>query len=188
MRKVLFSVLVGVAVLALAPAAALARGDHHRHHRKHARHARIRHDRFGSDQSQPTAPGAAQDAGTVQSFNNQGVLTILLNDGSTVTGRVTNATELKCEAGPADEMNREHGRRGAEGDRSGNGDRNGNGDQGDDQGRDDQGDDQGEDQGEGAAMCSTANLTPGAVVREAELTVSTAGAIWNQVELDSQHA
>jgi hypothetical protein len=179
MRKLPFTVVASVAVLALAPAAALARGDHHRHHRKAVHHARIRHARFGSDQSQPAGPGAAQDAGTVQSFDNQGRLTILLNDGSTVTGRVTDATEMECQTAEADQMNGEDQHRGDEGDRSGSGDHGDNGDRGDNGG----------DQGDEGAMCSTADLTPGTLVREAELTISAgSGAVWTKLELDSQHS
>jgi hypothetical protein len=36
-------------------------------------------------------------------------------------------------------------------------------------------------------MCSSANLVPGAVVRDAELTISGAGAIWQEVELAEQN-
>ena len=35
-------------------------------------------------------------------------------------------------------------------------------------------------------MCTTADLTPGAVVQDAELRISSAGAVWDEVELVSQ--
>ena len=44
------------------------------------------------------------------------------------------------------------------------------------------GDDQGDGDG-GAASCTAAALVPGAVVREAELRVSSARAVWVKVEL-----
>ena len=43
------------------------------------------------------------------------------------------------------------------------------------------GDDDGQDEAE---HCTTAALVPGAVVREAELSVSSAGAVWEKVELN----
>ena len=52
-------------------------------------------------------------------------------------------------------------------------------------GQNDQGDqnDQGEDDAGQPATCTSANLTPGTVVREAELAVSSAGSVWRQVDL-----
>lgn len=175
MRKTRFAVVVGSAVLAVAPAAAIARGhdDGSHHHLRHHRHARVRHEHFGGGNNGTAVGNSAPDAGTVASFNN-GVLAIMLNDGSIVRGQVTGATELKCEAAaPPKVTSHEHG----DGDRGGR-DNNGEDDNGDDQGR---GDDQRADQ-----MCSTANLVPGAVVRDAELTISGAGSVWNEVELVAQ--
>jgi hypothetical protein len=53
-------------------------------------------------------------------------------------------------------------------------------DNGNDQGDDDQG--QGDDDNENA-NCSSADLTPGTVVHEASLRISSAGATWDKVEL-----
>jgi hypothetical protein len=36
-------------------------------------------------------------------------------------------------------------------------------------------------------MCSSANLVPSAVMRDEKLTISAAGAIWQQVELAEQN-
>jgi hypothetical protein len=81
-----------------------------------------------------------------------------------VSGRVTNATELKCEAPePAEMHNDDHG--GDGGDRGGD-----SGDHGDDHGQDEQ-------------MCAPGGLTAGAVVHEAELRITTFGAFWEEVEL-----
>src|SRR5205085_8920142 len=106
-----------VMLLAFAPASALAR--HHRHGRHHhARHARIEH--FGDVNTAPTTSSSADNAGSVQSFNN-GVLTIMLNDGSTVSGAVTNDTELECMAPEQSQTVHEDGDGGG-GDQSGDGD------------------------------------------------------------------
>src|SRR5579859_5945266 len=99
MRKILFAAVASSIVLALAPAAAFARSHHHRgQHRAHRTHARVRDEHFGRWNGATPAPnGSAQNAGTVASFSN-GVLTLALDDGSMVSGQVTDATELKCEA------------------------------------------------------------------------------------------
>jgi hypothetical protein len=188
MRKLWLTTLASTLVLALAPAAALARGNHSRHHRKAARHSRIKHHRFGSDQSTSTGTGTAQDAGTVQSFDSTGKLTIVLNDGSAVTGQVTDATQIECQNAQADQTNGSDQHTGDAADRSGSGDNGDNGGGGGSSDNDDNGDDDA-NQGGAGATCSTSDLTPGALVREAELTISPgSGAVWNKVELDSQHA
>lgn len=106
MKRITPITTTAAAVLAAAmlPAVASAKGHHHRHHRKGAS-AHLQS--FGP--SSPTAP-ASDNAGTVASFTG-GVLTIKLADGSTVTGKVTAATELKCAAAPASSMARmaDHG-------------------------------------------------------------------------------
>jgi hypothetical protein len=173
-------------VLGLAPASALARHHHKRHHHARVHHrAHIRHKRFGNistppaTSTTPTTPGMppADAVGTVDSFSG-GTLTIKLNNGSTVSGTVDSSTELECEAAePADNSTiHEDGDGG--GDHSGSGDNGGSG--GDDQGSGD--DDQGDDQGENN-QCTTADLTPGAFVRGAELRISSAGEVWDKVDL-----
>jgi len=132
-------------------------------------------------------------------------------NGSTVSGAVTGATELECTAPERDQAAHETSEDGS-GDRSGDGDNSRSGDNsgsdgnraqssrdqrsGDDE-RDgaDQNENQPEDQNEnepGEANenedgqdCSTMNLTPGAMVREAELRISGASAVWKKVELTS---
>jgi Ni/Co efflux regulator RcnB len=189
MRRTLFAVLVSAVAIAIVPASSLARdhgrGEHQRREREHQRHERehrrhherhhtIRHERIGHS---PTAPGDNAAAGKVASFTG-GVLTIQLNDGSTVSGAVNDFTRIKCEAPESMQVTGDdHGRDG--GDNSGSGDNGDRGDQGEP--GDDRGDDNGEEQ-----MCSTAALTPNAVVQEAELRISSAGAVWDEVELASQ--
>jgi hypothetical protein len=174
MRKLLLLVTASCAVLAFAPATALA--HRHHHHRRH--HARIHHRTFGSDLGTPTTSTASpQSAGKVQTFTN-GVLTIALNDGTTVSGKVTPFTEIECQAAQPTGMDRNFG---DSGDQSQSG---GDQSQGDDQGQgdDDQGDDdQGEQQG-GSQACMAA-LVQNAPVQEAELSVSSAGAVWRNIDL-----
>jgi hypothetical protein len=202
MRRFTLTIATSIAALALLPAVALA-GSHARHHQRrhhHVHHAIVRHERFGAVTS-PTQSGSgsnsgatgtptpAENAGTVQSFN-AGVLTLALANGSTVSGTVGNGTEVECEMADLNDMRADgdggsgHGGGdnsgpGQSGDRGGdhgggggdNGDRGGdNGDRGDDNGNDNPG-------------CMAADLVAGAVVRSAELRVSSAGAIWDKVEL-----
>lgn len=190
MRRILIALLMSGAVVVAAPTGAMAahhRSHHHaRHHaRSHARkHSRLRHERFGSrDQNQPG--NQSGPAGTVTSFAN-GVLTITLNDGSTVSGNVTDQTEIECMSSTASQQgddgndnndaSNQSGDGGQGGSSGGSGDDNGgNGDNGDDNG------DNG-DNGNGQ-MCSTAALTTGTPVAEANLELSGSGAVWNRVEL-----
>jgi hypothetical protein len=169
MRRLLFAVLASSALIVALPAAAMARhGDGRRHEHHHrVRHDGVRHERRGREHDFP--PAKAGDAGTVQSFNN-GVLVIMLGDGMTVSGRVTNATELRCESPEHAVMhNDDHGSGG-----SGGGDQ---GDRGGDHG------DRGDDRGQDEQMCATGSLTTGAMVHEAELRITSFGAFWEEVEV-----
>lgn len=195
MRRVTITMSAALVLLVFAPGSAVAHGGHHRRHH-HARHTRI--ERFGDVSGAPTdTPSSADNAGMVQSFDN-GVLTIMLNDHSLVSGSVTNDTEIECMAPEGSTAVHEDGDGG--GDQSGDGDQNANGDDqaqnmdgqgaGEDQGEaaepnEDQAEEQNENENEAGNNCSTANLTPGAVVREAELRISSAGSVWNKVELGS---
>lgn len=156
MRKVVLSAVACCALIAIIPASALAHGHHHKRH-----HSRIHHRTFGHDWGQSgnsgTSTSAAQNAGTVQSFTG-GVLTIALTNGQTVSGDVTNDTEIECKAPDMPTMwsSHDHG-----------------GDNGNDQG----------DDGNENANCSSADLTPGTVVHAARLRLSGAGATWDKVEI-----
>jgi hypothetical protein len=150
---------------------ALAQGHHH-HHGHHLRaHARAHHkrgrarfERIG----QPTSGGgstektekAEESAGKVVSFE-KGVLTIMLNDGSTVTGSVTSETRIKCESLTA-EMS----------DFGGQGER-------EDGGSDD------DNQGMGGMQerCGESALKPEAMVGEALINISPAGKTFVEIEL-----
>jgi hypothetical protein len=142
-------------------------------------------------------------AGHVTSFDGTTLL-ITLNDDATVSGAVNAATRIKCEndnetpAPATTASTRDHGSDDASGDDNG-GDRSGTsgddpagddnsgqsansgpGNQGDDN---DQGDDRGDDNGENQAACSSADLTPGAVVHEADLETTSSGPVFEEVEL-----
>ncbi len=106
MRRILFTVLASAALVVAVPTVALARNGHHhaRHHHSRVRHLTFkahRNDVSGSPTtsgSSGTTSGSTSEptAGTVTSFTNN-VLTITLSNGNTVSGDVTNDTELKCE-------------------------------------------------------------------------------------------
>ena len=177
MRKFLFAALVSTALGVAVPATALARHHHRRHH-----HSQVRHEEFGSAGGSTTSGGTSSGdemqgtAGKVDSFMS-GVLTIRLNDNSLVSGMVTNETELKCEA-PENLENEDNGSEGGSGDRIAMED--GGGQSGDNNSSDDSG---GDNQGEDVQMCTTANLTPGTTVQEANLALTGSCAVWDEVDL-----
>jgi hypothetical protein len=208
-------IITAVASAALAvPGIALAshqgeqqqRDDHGVHHaRHHARHHHHAHlvtfgasassaPAGGSGTTTPTAPVPTSDesAGTIASFSN-GLLTIALKDGSTVSGEVTSFTEIECRSAMAAAAS--HGDQGDQNDQGDDRGRDGqsnsgpsNGGQNDGQAHD-EGDDNGQDVGDDngqdeAEHCTTAALVQGTVVREAELSVSSAGSVWRKVELN----
>jgi hypothetical protein len=206
-----------IATTALAlPGVALAHGgdrphgeDHHgvhhveRHHARHHRHARL--IAFHAQAPATTPPGAgagtmpsptpvaSERAGTIASFTG-GTLTLTLNDGTTVSGKVTPGTEIECRsAGATAAENGDEGRGDGErggGSGSGPGPGGPSGESGRD-GRDndaddndardnDAGDDDAQDEAE---HCTSAALVPGASVREALLSVGSAGSFWVKLEL-----
>jgi hypothetical protein len=208
------TIITAVALAALAiPGAAIAsheaehqgaRGDHHgvHHQKRHHRHAHI--VRFGAVASSGAARGTSttspaapsvptgETAGTIASFTN-GTLTITLNDRSTVSGKVSEGTEIECRSAMAGAASDGHGDHGDQGDdrghdgqsNSGSGSGSGDGEHGQVSGRDgDDNDANDDDAHDEAEHCTTAALVAGAVVREAELRVSGAGSVWEKVELN----
>ena len=175
MKRVLYTLVASALLAALIPASALARGHHARHH--HARHHhKIRHREFGHAGA-PVAPGMDANAGMVASFDGT-KLTIELADGSTVSGTVNNDTEIECEG--IDDSHTSFHRDDHGSGRSGGDD---HGDRGDDHGdRGDRGDDNDNDDND-MENCDSSDLTPGAMVHEARLRLSGAGATWDKVEL-----
>jgi hypothetical protein len=199
MRTLLLTA-IGTAALATGTGATLAgaqgtHGVHAGHHRARVHHSRVRTERFGDSTSAgptttttpttptPTVPVMPQAAGTIASFAN-GMLTIKLNDGTMVSGRLSDATDLRCDmAGQAEDnqgndVGDDNGNDGGSGhggsDHSGPGrDGNGGGDNGDN------------GVAQSSALCTIAAVTPDTVVMEAELRISSAGAIWDSLELVS---
>lgn len=183
MRRILFTILACSALTAAVPAAALAHDGPDHHHKRH-HHVRVRHEKFAGHRHNGDHNGNignAPTAGTVTSFANN-VLTITLTNGNTVSGLVTNGTEVRCENAEDNDNNGdndvEHGDRVSD-HGPGGGDNGGdNGDRGDDNGN--RGDDNDNDN-----MCA---ITPGMAVRNAELRINGAGSFWDEVELISTNS
>jgi hypothetical protein len=219
MRRTLFLACACVALLAALPAAASARdrnddGLPDRWERKHrlslkVNQARRDQDRDGvrnrqefrmafdprdADSDDDGVEDSEENAGTVESFAN-GVLAIKLVDGTTLSGKVTEQTEIECEtAGRFESDERDDGEHGDDDDR---GDRDDDEDE-DDRGRDDDDEEDGGDggredddraRGSGAGdgddetACGPEALAAGTVVHEAELNASSDGAVFTEVEL-----
>jgi hypothetical protein len=201
MRRLLLGAVAASLLTLTGSATALAahrgkrhHGTHHaarhRHRHHHATGARLLRFGVAAFNTSGAATNSAdtpsdENAGTVKSFTG-GVLTITLADETTVSGKVTEATRLECESATAPE--------------GGQDDEPGDDNQGDDDNQSDEqgtsgGDEQsgatattasndsGDDDEQGGEACTTAALVPNAVVHEAELSVSSAGAVWEKVEL-----
>lgn len=207
MRRMLIaaaaSSMLALAAPGLASAAHKSKCHHHAHHAcaksRHASRARVIN--FGRPLSAlgatgpvgpsgtgttPTVPSMpaepAETAGTIASFTG-GVLTITLKDGSTVSGKVTENTEIQCQ--PATPMT-EGGGEDQSGDKSsGDGEDEVHGASGiSSHGDSMSGGEDGQDgNGEQQSACTTAALVPGTVLAEAELSVGSSGAVWDHVDL-----
>jgi hypothetical protein len=129
-------------------------------------------------------PDGEENAGTIASFDAaSGKLVINVFGGETVSGLVTEETEIECrgqkEGASASDSN--DGEEGSDDDEQGE-------EPGDDDGQDEQGDDQGDQEESGdddgqASNCTTADLEVGAVVHEAELEIEDGSATFEKVEL-----
>ena len=183
--------LGAVALLALSGVAVAkdhGRDDNGGHHGGHHHHGRD-HNHF-----------EMREAGTISAFDaTTGKLTITLLDGNTVTGLVTENTEIKCEGIDNRLDRRDHGDGGSDNSGPGNsGDDNGG--RGDNGGQNEPGDNNGgrgepepgDDNGgetppvgapEGEAPCSVTSLVPGAVVGDAELHLQDGSAVFEEIEL-----
>lgn len=209
-RMITTGIVAAFAALAL-PAAATARHSsrhtaHHasaRHHRRHHSVAHtvvfspaVRHSTTTPTPGTETPPAEGETAGTIASFEG-GVLKITLSDGTTVSGKVTEKTEIECgcpghEGSGGDSSSGDDGEGGEGGEGSDGHGWSGSSSSGGFGGR---GDDFSGDGGhsstpspsggstEEAPSCGTASLVPGAKVQEAELSVSSAGAVWEKVDL-----
>jgi hypothetical protein len=128
-----------------------------------------------------------ENAGTVQSFTG-GVLTIALASGGTVSGRVVDGTEIECRSATPTATATSHGDddegdddRGD--DNSGPSSNSGPGNARDDDGDDGDDENENENEDENERNCSSADLTPNTVVREAELKLVDGSAVFREVEI-----
>lgn len=146
-----------------------------------------------------------ENAGTIASFDAEtGKLTIDLFGGESISGFVGEETEIKCEHSGGASASSEDG--GGSGEGEPGDDNGGEEEAGDDnggQGEEEPGDDNGGEEqpsgdsgeeagddngGDGGGNCTTADLTPGAVVQEAELQISNGKAVFEEVELSGKEA
>lgn len=125
-----------------------------------------------------------ESSGTIASFDPEtGELTIDVMNGGSVTGLVTDATEIRCDDGD------DHGDE--DGDGVGGHEDGDDGDREDGHGdrvlRDDhfvdeeEGDDHGCEDDE--SFCTAEDLVPGAAVHEADLEIADGAAVWEEIEL-----
>jgi hypothetical protein len=132
-----------------------------------------------------------ENAGTIQSFTpgatpGTGRLVINLFSGDTVSGQVTPDTEIECE-GPneaeGDNHDGEHGDENESGDDrlARDSENSGPGSENSGPGNADEDGDENDEHGE--RDCSAADLTPDTVVHEAELDLSGAGVVFEEIEL-----
>lgn len=148
------AVLGALAIVAL-PALAGAKDDHGHHRRGHD-HAGEHHHHGSRDRH--------ENVGRISAFDStSGQLTIARFGGGTINGLVTSSTEIKCEGGDESATSsRDNGGQGEE-------------EPGDDRGgRDDEND---------ARACTTADLTVGAVVHEADSELQNGVATFGEIEL-----
>jgi hypothetical protein len=187
MRRIAFALAASALLLVFAPAGALAKS--HGHAKKHSRgahHSRIR--RFG-DMS-PTAPttttGSPAPVGTITSFDGT-TLIVHFNDGNTVTGTVTNDTQIECAAsgqstGSDDQGDQSDTNSGSDDqtDQSGtSGQTSGSADE--TTGSDDQSDDEGDESGS-SSSCGPSSLQPNTPVLGAEVSFGTT-TTWEKIQL-----
>lgn len=202
--SILGTLVVGVISLLLIalPGTAAARNHHQRHHGHHGHHGQRHHGQrrhHGHQRHHQTGTTSDDNAGTIASFDGT-TLVITLTDGSSASGLVTDATEIKCESNSGDTGD-DDGDNGETGDDdngdTGDDDTGGGGDDGaaatrthraaSDQGTsddDDNGDNDDNDDGDtGEGQCTTADLTPGTVVQDAELSDVNGQATFTEIDL-----
>jgi hypothetical protein len=130
-----------------------------------------------------------ENAGTIQSFDPAtGRLTIALFGGDTVAGLVTEETEIECPDHQATASDDDEGHAGDDdGESADDSGENSSDDSGDHQsgpGSSNSGEDeQGDDESDHDRACTTAELTEGATVEEAELELRDGKAVFGEVEL-----
>jgi hypothetical protein len=143
---------------------------------------RAQTDPRDADSDNNGIPDGQEHAGTIGVISGENV-TINLFGGGSITGKVTAQTEIGCDTG-GDDNGDGTGDHGSNGERSlrhnGEGDNQGNGSNGDDNGdnHNSGGDHEGDTQ-----SCPPGALKEGAVVQEAELSLTNAGAVFQKIDL-----
>ena len=121
-----------------------------------------------------------EQSGTITSFDGT-ILTVKLVNGDELKGTVNDGTEIECDdsaQAPTTASTRHDGESESGDDNSGPGSTtSGSGDDNDDQGDDN------DDQGENEGNCTKDSLTEGTIVKEAELHITAAGAVFDKIEL-----
>jgi hypothetical protein len=176
-----------------------ARRDQDRDQLKNRKEFKARTDPRDADTDNDGTPDGEENAGTIASFDGT-TLTINLFNGSSISGMVTDSTQIECEA--AGDNNDQGDDNDDQGDDDNSGDDNGGSGGGgddvrtasamsthsDDGGGDDDnsGSGSGDDDNSGddnGGDCTTADLTPGTVVQEADLELSNGQATFEEIEL-----
>jgi hypothetical protein len=127
-------------------------------------------------------PDSQENAGTVKSFDGT-TLTITLAAGGEVSGKVVDGvTEIKCR--PAAPTTTTTSAKASHNDGSGDSP----GDSGKDEGNANNNDDNGDNDNDGnddhgQSNCSAADLQPNTVVHEADLNVTSSGAVFDEIKL-----
>jgi hypothetical protein len=199
MKRIFLAAMASSMLALVAPGIASAAHNGKRHHagqhsRTHARHANHAHMVTFTAHTVSTAPSGpattaptTETVGTVTSFTN-GVLTITLSDGTMVSGKVTEDTEIQCQPATPPTSGTDDESQGAGGDDQSGSD----GEHGTPPGPgpieaerhgDSLGSDGGGDGGQGEENCTVAALVPKTGVRTAELKLSDEGAVWEKVDL-----
>jgi len=141
-----------------------------------------------------------ENAGTIASFDAEsGKLVISLFGGESISGLVTEGTEIKCEdssgASASSDGSEVGDDNGGEGEVEPGDDTGGQEEAGDDNGGDNSGPGsensgpgRGDDEQGDGGTCTTADLVPGAVVQEAELKIASGQGTFEEVELSGKDA
>jgi hypothetical protein len=163
-----------------------ARRDQDRDQLKNRQEFKAKTNPRDADTDNDGTPDGEENAGTIASFDGT-TLVINLFNGTSVSGLVTDQTEIECE-GPGDDNDQGDDDQGD--DDSGTGGGGDNATAGaamssdDDAGDDDTGDDdQGDDDDNQGDECTTADLVPDTVVKEADLELANGQATFEEVEL-----
>ncbi len=155
-----------------------------------------------SDSDDDGVEDGDEGAGVIDSFDaDTGVLVINVFNDDSVSGLVTDSTEIECENDDADQPDGDNNQddQGDDGPGDDEGDDGPGDDEGDDGPGDDEGDDgpghersdEGSDDGPGdageddsdGAKCTVDDLQPGRVVREAKLDLTADGLVYEEIEL-----